>query len=68
MFIQDVTFHNYKTSYENNSDCGNNTVFKNHPKAASATAGHYLSRVACDECEREALFNLMDPLDSWRGY
>jgi benzoyl-CoA reductase/2-hydroxyglutaryl-CoA dehydratase subunit BcrC/BadD/HgdB len=62
MFIRDVTFHNYKKSYENISNCENNVVFKNHPKAASATAGHYLSRVACHNCEEDVLISLMDPL------
>lgn len=32
------------------------------------SAGHYLTNVSCDNCEKDALFKLEDPKAMWRGW
>lgn len=54
MFLEDVDFLNFKNDYNDNSVCGNNFAFKNHGNAIDATAGHYLTRVTCTNCDADA--------------
>lgn len=43
-------------------------MFKNHPTAADATSGTYLTDVSCEDCDFEALVYIMDPLEDWEGW
>lgn len=68
MFLTDVEIANFKDDYSDDTSCGGNKVFRNHPVASDATAGHYLTRVTCTNCEEDAFAFIMDPNPEWRGW
>ena len=39
-----------------------------NPSSSDATAGHYMKRVTCDNCEEGSLFRLEEPQTHWRNW
>lgn len=52
-FLENVEFYNFQLSYKipGGKECGSNSVFRNHHSAASASAGTYLTKVKCTNCD-----------------
>lgn len=71
-FLSNVEFYNFKNSYpaplDVNEICGDNRAFVTQQKASDQTAGHYLRNVKCTNCDKNALFRFLSPLDAWRGW
>ena len=60
--LNNVTFENYKLSYDASlPDCSNNVVFKSHPIASDITGSHNLRDTVCTNCELEALAKFDPP-------
>ena len=49
-FVENITFDNYKTHYQDLPQCSNNVVFKPHPQASDMTGSHNLNNTKCINC------------------
>jgi hypothetical protein len=55
MYMNNVTFFNMKDNYTD-INCHDNKIFKFHPTNEENTAGHYLTNVVCENCDKEMYF------------
>lgn len=69
-YIKNSEFVNFKQQWEAEhlSSCKSGAVFIRHEKAEDQTAGHFLTKVKCSNCDRSSLIYFKDPSDENLGW
>ncbi|KAM3136087.1 hypothetical protein pb186bvf_011892 [Paramecium bursaria] len=69
VYIFSLIFDGFKDIYPENTYCGKNSVFKQHPQAADASPQLYLTNTICQNCNQAGLlYNLRTPDPSLLGW
>ncbi|KAM3142669.1 hypothetical protein pb186bvf_005328 [Paramecium bursaria] len=68
-YIFSLIFDGFNDLYTENTYCGKNSVFKQHPQAADASPQIYLTNTKCQNCNQAGLlYNLRTPDPSLLGW